>query len=93
MGRNTIAIGIPARLHYFLFTVKVIPLKKSLLVIGKILMLFVDTLTVDEKHYLLTRDNLRQTIQLKFSEKQKLFLHFSYIFKIYIKFKTFAKKR
>ena len=56
-------------------------------------MLFVDTLTVDEKHYLLTRDNLRQTIQLKFSEKQKLFLNFSYIFKIYIKFKTFAKKR
>ena len=50
--------------------------KKSLLVIQKILRLFVNSLTVDEKHYLLTRDNLTQTIQIQLSEKQKTFLEF-----------------
>ena len=93
MGRNTIAIGIPARLHYFLFTVKVIPLKKSLLVIGKILMLFVDTLTVDEKHYLLTRDNLTQTIQIQLSQKQKTFYEFFLVFlKSILNFQHLPKK-
>ena len=37
------------------------------------LRLFVCTLTVDEKHYLLTRDNLTQTIQIQHSQKQKYF--------------------
>ena len=36
--------------------------KKSLLVIYKILRLFVNTLTADDKHYLLNRDNLTQPI-------------------------------
>ena len=65
--------------------------KKSLLVIHKILRLFVNTLTVDEKHYPLTRDNLTHSIQIQLSRKEKNFFSiFSCIFKIYIKF---PKKR
>ena len=44
--------------------------------IHKILRLFVNTLTVDEKQYRLNKDNLRQPIQLKLSQKQKTFYKF-----------------
>ena len=44
--------------------------------IRKILSLFVNTLTVNDKHYLLTRDNLTQTIQMQLFEKQKTFSQF-----------------
>ena len=54
--------------------------KKSLLVIHKILRLFVNTLTVDDKHYLLNRDNLTQPIQMQLSEKQKTFSQFFFAF-------------
>ena len=46
--------------------------KKSLLVIHKILRQFVNTLTVDDKHYLLNRDNWTQPIQIQLSQKQKM---------------------
>ena len=39
--------------------------------IHKILRLFLKTLTVNENHYLLIRDNLTQTIQIQLSQKQK----------------------
>ena len=55
-------------------------MKKSLLVIHKILRLFVNTLTVDEKHYLITRDNLTQTIQKQLYEKQKTFFEYFFAF-------------
>ena len=45
--------------------------KKSLLVIQKILKLFPNTLTVDDNHYLLNRENLTQSIQMKLYQKQK----------------------
>ena len=51
--------------------------KKSLLVIDKILRLFGNTLTVDEKHYLLSRDNLTERIQMQLSKKQKTFSEIS----------------
>ena len=41
--------------------------------IYKILRLFVNTLTADDKHYLLNRDNLTQPIQMQLSQKQKTF--------------------
>ena len=41
--------------------------------IHKILGLFLNTLTVDDKHFMLNRDNLTQPIQLLFSQKQKTF--------------------
>ena len=52
----------------------------SLLVIHKILRLFVHTLTVNDKHYLLNRGNLTQPIQMKLSEKQKTFSQFFFFF-------------
>ena len=54
--------------------------KKSLLVIHKILRLFVNTLTVNDKHYLLNRDNLTQPIQIQLSQKQKIFSEFFFVF-------------
>ena len=46
----------------------------------KILRLFVNTLTVDDKHYLLNRDNLSQRFQMQLSQKQKNFLNFFFEF-------------
>ena len=54
--------------------------KKSLLVIYKMLRLFVKTLSVDEKHYLLTRDNLTQAIEVELSLTQKTFCQFCFAF-------------
>ena len=44
--------------------------------IHKTLRLFVNTLTADDKHYLLTRDNLTQPVQIQLFEKQKIFREF-----------------
>ena len=65
----------------------------SLLVIHKILRLFVDTLTVNDKHYLLNRDNLPQAIQMQLSQKQKTFSEFFVIFlNSILNFKILTKK-
>ena len=56
-----------------LITVNVVPLEKSLLVIHKMLIVFINTLTADDKHYLLKRDNLSQPIQMQLYQKQKTF--------------------
>ena len=61
-----------ASLKYLLITVKVVPLEK---------VSFsdtqnpksVDTLIVDQKHYLLTRKNLTQPIQIQLYQKQETF--------------------
>ena len=67
--------------------------KKSLLVIHKILRLFVNTLTVDEKHYLLNRDNLTQPIQMQLSKKQKKISDIFFAFlKSILNFKHLPKK-
>ena len=67
--------------------------KKSLLVTHKILRLFVNTLTDHEEHYLLTRDNLTQTIQIQLSQKQKTFFQFLFAFlKSILNFKHLPKK-
>ena len=61
--------------------------------IHKILRLFVDTLTVDEKHYLVTRDNLTQTIQIQLSQKEKTFSEFFFAFlKSILHFKHLSEK-
>ena len=52
--------------------------------IHKILRLFVNTLIVDDKHYLLNRDNLTQPIQMQLSQKQKTFSEFVFAFLKYI---------
>ena len=65
-----------APLQYLLITVKVVALEMSVLVIHKILRLLVNTLTADDKHYLLNRNNLAQPIHIQLSEKQKIFSEF-----------------
>ena len=67
--------------------------KKSLLVICKILGLFLNTLSADDKYSFLNRDNLRQSIEMQLSKKQKTFFQFFYtILKSRMKFEHFEKK-
>ena len=67
--------------------------KKSLLLIHKILRLFVNPLTADDKHYLLNRDNLTEPIQMQLSQKQKTFSEFFFAFlKSILNFKHLPKK-
>ena len=61
--------------------------------IHKILWLFVNTLTVDERHYLLNRDNLTQPIRIQLSKKQKTFSQISFAFlNSLLNFKHFPNK-
>ena len=39
---------------------------------------FLKTLTSDDKHYVLNRDNLTQTIQVQLSQKQETFSQFCF---------------
>ena len=48
----------------------------SLLVIGQILGLFVNTLTTDDKYSLRNSEFLLQTIEMQLSKKQKTFSQF-----------------
>ena len=67
--------------------------KKSLLVIDKMLWLFVNTLTVYDEHYLLNRDNLKQQIQMRLSEKQKTVSEYSFaVLKSILNFKHLPNK-
>ena len=60
--------------------------------IYKILRLFVNTLTADDKHYLLNRNNLTEPIQMQLSQKQKTFSEFFFGFlKPMLIFKHFPK--
>ena len=60
--------------------------------IHKILRLFVNTLTVDDKYYLLNTENLTQAIQIKYSQKQKTFFEFLFAFlKSILNFKHLRK--
>ena len=60
--------------------------------IHTILSLFVNSLTVNDKHYLLNRDNLTQQIQMQLSEKQKPFSEFFLpVLKSILNFKHFPK--
>ena len=55
--------------------------------------MFFNTLTVDDKHYQLKRDNLRQPIQMQFSKKQKAFSGIFFAFlKSTLNFKHLPKK-
>ena len=55
--------------------------------------MFVNTLSLDDKHYLLNRDNLTQSIQIQVAQKQKTFSDFFFAFlKSILNFKHLAKK-
>ena len=51
-------------------------LRKSLLVICKVLRMFVNILTTDDKYSLPNRDNLGQPSQMQLSQKQKVISQF-----------------
>ena len=64
-----------------------------MLVLCKILSLFVNTLTADDKYSLLNRDNLTQPIDTQLSQKPKTFSQFVFAFsKSTLNFKHFQKK-
>ena len=67
--------------------------KKSLIVICKILGLFLNTLTLRHKYFLLNRDKLKQSIQMQLSLTKKPFSNFFCVFEIKIKRLTLSKKR
>ena len=61
--------------------------------IHKIIRLFLNELTVNDRHYPLNRDNLTQPIQMQLSEKQKTFSEFFFAFlKSILNFKHLPKK-
>ena len=65
-----------------------------MLVLYKVLRLFVNTLTDDDKYSLLYRDNLMQPIQILLSHKQKTFSQFLFAFlKSTLNFEHSPKKR
>ena len=99
MDRNTLTIKTTAPLHYFLITVKVITLEKKcdtqnhFLVIYKIRKLFVNTLSADDRHYVLNRHHLTPPIHMQLSQKLKVFPEFFFSFsKSILNFKHFPKK-
>ena len=64
-----------------------------MLVLCKVLGLFLDTLTDDDKYSLLYRDNLTQQIQILLSQKRKTFSQsFSALSKSTLNFEHFQKK-
>ena len=65
----------------------------SLLVIHKILELFVNLLTADDKYSLLNRDNLAQPIMMQLSNKKMLFLNFFMHFWYLDQIQNILKKR
>ena len=70
----------------------ILNLKKSLLVISKILRPFVNPCTADDKYSLLNRDKLTQPIQMQIFQKQKTFCEFfSAILKFKLNFEHFQK--
>ena len=62
----------------------------------KILRLFVNTLTADDKYSLFNRDNLMQPIQMELSQKQNTcsdFFFFFAVLKSKLNFEQFQEKR
>ena len=62
-------------------------------VMCKILGMLVNTLTDNDKYYLLSRHNLTQQIQMQFPQKNFFFFIFFCIFEICINFWIFLKRR
>ena len=79
--------------HSYISPIRILSLKKSLLVICKMLWLFVNTFTAYDKYYPLHRDNFTQPIEMKLSQKRKTFSgFFSAILKSRLNFEHFQKK-
>ena len=74
-------------------TVKVIELQKSNLDTWKVFTPFLNTFTANDKYSLISKDKWMQTIQMRLSEKQKIFSEFfSVFFESALNFEYFQKK-
>ena len=62
-----------ASLSSLVITVKVIELQQSLLDIWKLFRPFLNTLTAEDKYYLISKDKWMQTIEMLLSQKQNIF--------------------
>ena len=88
-----VEIWTPAPLSYLLITVEAIELEESLLVICKMLRLFLNTFTADDKYSVLNRDYLTKAFQKELSKKPKSFSElFCAFFKSRLNFEHFQKK-
>ena len=68
-------------------------LQKSLLETWKLFSRFLNTLTADDKYSLISRDNWMETIQMHFSQKEKIFSEFFFaFFESALNFEHFQKK-
>ena len=68
-------------------------LQKLFLETWKLFSRFPNTLTADDKYSLISRDNWMQTIQMHFSQKQKIFSEFFFaFFESALNFEHFQKK-
>ena len=93
MGRNFVPISMAASLHDLLDTLMVVALEKVSFSNTQNPEAFVITLTTDDKHYLVNRDNLTQPIQKRLSQKQKNFSEFFLAFlKSILNFQHLSKK-
>ena len=87
-----------ARHHYYLFFPWIpgkVSWKKTALVWLKILRLFFNTLTADDKYSCRNMQNFLQELQTLLSQKQKIFFEFFIVYcisEMCIKFRTFGKK-
>ena len=67
-------------------------MRKSLLVIDKLLRLLVKSFPANDNHYLLKRDNLAQPIQMQLFQKEKIFSQLFFgILKSLLNFKHLSK--
>ena len=93
MDRNVFVILMAALLKYLLDTLMVVALEKVSFSNTKNPETFVITLSTDDKHYLVNRDNLTQPIQKPLPQKQKTFFEFFLAFlKSILNFKHLPKK-
>ena len=77
----------------FFITFRGLHFTKSLLATSKILGLFINTFTVDEKYCLCNRENLQKPIQMQVSKKQETFSQFfAAIQKFLLNLQHFEKK-
>ena len=62
--------------------------------IRKIPRLFLNIFTIDDKHYVLNRDNLTERIEMQLSKKQQTFSGISFVFlNALLNFKHLPKKK
>ena len=78
--------------HIYWSLCRILNWRKPLLVICKVLTMFVNIFTADDKYSLLNRDDLRQPIQMQLPQKEKTFSEFvSEILQAILHFKHFQK--